>query len=36
MVHKMEFGLYVAVMETIISFENDDSALQLALEMDCP
>lgn len=35
-VHKMEFGLYVAVMETIISSENDDSALQLALEMDCP
>lgn len=23
-VHKMEFGLYVVVMEIIISFENDD------------
>lgn len=36
MIHKMEFGLYVAGMESIISFENDDSAFQLALEMDCP
>lgn len=36
MIQKMEFGLYVAGMETIISLENDNSATQSALEMDCP
>lgn len=34
--HEMEVGLYVVGMESIISFENDDSAFQLVLEMDCP
>lgn len=34
LIHKMEFGLHVARMESIISFENDDSAFQLTLEMN--
>lgn len=36
MIHRMEFGLYAAGMESIISFESDDSAFRLALELDYP
>lgn len=35
-IHRMEFVLYAAEMESIISFGSDDSAFQLALELDCP